>query len=260
MIKVGIYGARGRMGQELCNSVLQSAKCELSYIYEHDSFPDLGRDFYDLILGSDKKELLKNSDIVIDFTSPEATLELLEENKSYKKGLVIGTTGLTDSQIKLLEDYSKEMPIVFSPNYSIGVNALLKLLNEAGKILSKEKDYDLEVVEHHHRYKKDSPSGTALKLAEVAASASGRNLSKDGVYGREGMVGERSIDEVGVFAVRAGDIIGEHTVTFCTLGERVEFTHKAHSRQTFSKGAVEAAIWLKNYNKGLFSMKEVLDL
>lgn len=260
MIKVGIYGARGRMGQELCEAASHSGKVKLASLYEREGYPDLGKIFFDLPLISDVEKFLKECDVIIDFTAPAATLALLEKNKVFKKPLVIGTTGLKDSEIQLIQSAAKEYPVVFSPNYSIGVNLLLNILEDVGRVLSKDKGYDLEVIELHHRFKKDSPSGTALKLAEVAAKASGRDLAKNGVYGREGLVGERNIDEVGVFAVRAGDIVGEHTVLFCALGERVEISHKAHSRQTFAKGAVEAAAWLISQPKGLFTMKDVLGL
>lgn len=259
-MNIGIYGARGRMGQELSQAVISNKNASLTALFEYQGHKEIGNSYFDLTLGSDIKQFLSDCDAVIDFTSPNATLSLLEENKAFKKPVVIGTTGLTSEEEEKLSSSSDFFPIIFSANYSIGVNLLFNVLDTVGKVLSKEKDYDLEVVELHHRYKKDSPSGTAIKLAEVAAKASGRDFFKDKVCGREGIVGERSSDEVGVFAVRGGDIVGEHTVYFTTLGERVEITHKAHSRQTFAKGAVEAALWLKNKEKGLFSMKDVLGL
>lgn len=260
MIKIGIYGARGRMGQEICQAILSDGKAEIGALYERKGHPDCGKKFFELDLSDDLDSFVQKSDIIIDFTSPEATLALLEKNKNFKKPLVIGTTGLKDSEIEKIKQSAENYPVVFSPNYSIGINVLLNVLADVGRVLSKEKGYDLEIVELHHRFKKDSPSGTALKLAEIAAKASGRNLAKDKVCGREGLVGERSIDEVGLMAVRGGDIVGEHTVMFCALGERVEIAHKAHSRQTFAKGAVEAAKWLNGKGKGLFTMKEVLGL
>ncbi|HCL56749.1 MAG TPA: 4-hydroxy-tetrahydrodipicolinate reductase [Spirochaetia bacterium] len=258
MVKLGIYGARGRMGQELCIASENNQNAVLSYLFEREDHPDMGKNNFNLIVGSSIHELLSESDVVIDFTSPEATGKLLSANEKFKKPLVIGTTGLNQEQIKNIENYSKFFPIVFSPNYSIGVNLLIEVMDMVGKVLSKDKGYDLEIIELHHRFKKDAPSGTALKLAEAAAKATGRNLSKDAVYGREGITGERNPDEVGVFAVRAGDIVGEHTVLFTTLGERVEITHKAHSRQTFAKGAVEAAVWIQGKANRVYTMKDVL--
>lgn len=261
MTSIGIYGARGRMGQELCLAVKQSPKTvTLSALYEPQGHPEIGQKFDNVVLTDDMNQFLSLCNVVIDFTSPLGTTNLLEANKTHKKPLIIGTTGLSQEEILIIEEASLNYPIVFSPNYSIGVNLLFKVLEQAGKVLSKDMGYDLEVIELHHRFKKDSPSGTALKLAEVAAKASGRDLKKDGVYGREGMIGERTIDEIGVFALRAGDIVGEHSVIFTTLGERVEIAHKAHSRQTFAKGAVEAALWVSKQKKGLFSMQDVLGL
>jgi len=260
MTKIGINGARGRMGQELCQAVINTSKGQIASLFEISTHPDLGRTFFNAPLTSHYQDFIQGADVIIDFTAPDATLSLLEENKAFKKPLVIGTTGLNEAQISQIHSAAKQYPIVFSPNYSIGVNLLFNLLEEAGRVLSKEKGYDLEITELHHRFKKDSPSGTALKLAEIAAKASGRDLKKDGVYGREGIVGERTIDEVGVFAVRAGDIVGEHTVMFCALGERIELSHKAHSRQTFAKGAAEAALWVISQKAGLYTMKDVLGL
>jgi len=259
MIRIGINGARGRMGIELCNSVIETKDCILSYICEREDHPENGKNFFGLKLGSNSEEMLKSSDVIIDFSTPSSTIKLAEINKSYKKPLVIGTTGLSKEDNVKITEFSNYYPIVISPNYSIGINLLLSILEKAAGVLSKNKDYDLEIVEYHHRFKKDSPSGTALKLAEIAAKASGRNYPEDAVFGREG-IRERTKEEFGVLAVRAGDIIGEHYVIFSTLGERIEFVHKAHSRKTFSKGAVEAALWVVNKDKGLFSMKEVLNI
>jgi len=211
-------------------------------------------------LTDDLGACLPSGDAVIDFTVPESTLAALELNKTHKKGFVIGTTGFTDEEKERIKDYAKQFPIVFAPNFSIGVNVLLKVTELAASLLNKEKGYDLEIFEAHHRFKKDAPSGTALRLAEVAAEFSGRDLKKDAVYGREGITGERSIDEVGMLTMRAGDIIGDHKVTFCALGERVELGHIAHSRETFSSGAVYAAVWLSGKSTGLYSMTDVLGL
>ncbi|HOJ49789.1 MAG TPA: 4-hydroxy-tetrahydrodipicolinate reductase [Spirochaetota bacterium] len=259
MTKIGINGARGRMGIELCQSVIERGEACLSYICEKKDHPEIGKTFFNLVLGFNKDELLKSSDVVIDFTTPLSTMDLLEKNINYKKPIVIGTTGLNDEQNSKVKEYSNSFPIVYSPNYSIGINLLFNILEKAGEVLSKDKDYDLEVVEYHHRFKKDAPSGTALKLAEVAAKATGRKYPENMVFGREG-IKEKTPDEFAVLAVRAGDIIGEHYVIFSTLGERIEFVHKAHSRKTFAKGAVEASLWVKDKKSGIYSMKDVLGL
>jgi len=197
-------------------------------------------------------------DVLIDFTSPESTIANVEYCRKVHKSIVIGTTGLNDDQKNILRDAAASIPIVFAPNMSVGVNLCFKLLEIAAKVLGDS--VDIEIIEAHHRHKVDAPSGTALRMGEVIAQTLGRDLKKDAIYGREGKTGARDRQTIGFATVRAGDIVGDHTVLFADEGERVEITHKASSRLTFAKGAVRAALWLSNKNNGLFDMQDVLDL
>ena len=197
-------------------------------------------------------------DVLIDFTRPEVTLANLEVCRQAGKKVVIGTTGFTDEQKRQISDAAKEIAVVFAPNMSVGVNLCLKLLDMAARVMG---DYtDIEVIEAHHRHKVDAPSGTALRMGEVVAAALGRELKECAVYGREGNTGERDRKTIGFETIRAGDIVGEHTVMFADIGERVEITHKASSRMTFAKGAVRAADWLMSQQTGLYDMQDVLGL
>lgn len=197
-------------------------------------------------------------DVLIDFTRPEGTLAHLEICRKAGRAMVIGTTGFTEAQKQTIREAAKEIPVVFAPNMSVGVNLCLKLLDLAARVLGDE--VDIEVIEAHHRHKVDAPSGTALRMGEVVAEALGRDLAQCAVYGREGHTGERERKTIGFETIRAGDIVGEHTVMFAGIGERVEITHKASSRMTFAKGAVRAAAWLKGRSAGLYDMQDVLDL
>jgi 4-hydroxy-tetrahydrodipicolinate reductase len=196
--------------------------------------------------------------VIIDFTDPDATLRHVEVAAEYGKAMVIGTTGMNSAQQEELEKASRKIPIVFAPNTSVGVNLLFKVLADVAATLGDA--YDVEIVEIHHRYKKDAPSGTARKMGEVVASALGRDPDEAIVSGRSGMVGERTEKEIGIFSLRGGDVVGEHTVTFAGLGERIEFTHRAHSRDTFARGAVRAAMWISGRVPGLYDMTDVLGL
>lgn len=197
-------------------------------------------------------------DVLIDFTRPEVTMANLAVCRKAGKKMVIGTTGLDDAQKAALREAAESISIVFAPNMSIGVNLCLKLLDMAARVLGD--DVDIEIIEAHHRHKVDAPSGTALRMGEVVAAALGRDLKECAVYGREGNTGERDRKTIGFETIRAGDIVGEHTVMFAALGERVEITHKASSRMTFAKGAVRAAGWLSQHANGLFDMQDVLGL
>ncbi len=268
MCKVAIFGAGGRMGQANVLAAHQDKEIDLVGAIEAPGTSYIGQDAgilagcgqININITADFNEILSKTDLVIDFTSPKSTLAALYENRSSKKAFVIGTTGLADEEKAKLQEFAKEAPIVFAPNYSIGVNVLLKLTEIASSFLNKDRGYDLEIIEAHHRFKKDSPSGTALRLAELAAEHSGRDLKKDAIYGRQGITEERSIDEIGMLTMRAGDIIGEHKLVLATLGERVELGHIAHNRATFTKGVILAAKWIKGRQPGLYSMKDVLDL
>ena len=202
--------------------------------------------------------MLKDFDVLIDFTRPEATLDALSICQSAGKAMVIGTTGFSDDALKVIDQASSDIPIVFAPNMSVGVNLTLKLLETTAKVIGA--DSNIEIVEAHHRHKVDAPSGTALKMGEVIANALGRDLSECAVYGREGTEEPRDRQTIGFSSIRGGDVVGEHTVTFFMEGERVEITHKASSRMTYANGAVKASQWLTNQANGLYSMQDVLDL
>jgi 4-hydroxy-tetrahydrodipicolinate reductase len=197
-------------------------------------------------------------DVLIDFTQPEATEQNLDICRAAGRQLVIGTTGLSELQKSKIDDTAKDVGVVFAPNMSVGVNLCLKLLEVAARVMNE--DIDIEIIEAHHRHKIDAPSGTALAMGEVVAKTLGRDLKDCAVYGREGRTGERDRQTIGFETIRAGDIVGEHTVMFAGIGERVEITHKASSRMTFAKGAVRAAQWLSSKQSGLYSMQDVLDL
>lgn len=237
-----ITGCKGRMGQALLRAA-ESQKVTVSAAI------DLGDDF---------STALAKSNTVIDFTSHHFADELLNECLKQNKRLVIGTTGHTKEQLTSIREASQTLPIVFASNYSVGVNTLFWLTRKACELLGP--DFDLEVVEMHHRMKKDSPSGTARTLVEILADVRGLEYDKDCRHGRFGDVGARTPKEIGVHALRGGDVVGDHTVVFANVGERVELTHKASSRDTFANGAIRAAVWLENQKPGLYSMQDVLGL
>ncbi len=262
-IKVGVMGAAGRMGKEIIKAILNFDNVELKGAVESPSSKYVNSDSGEvagigknsIIIVDSVEKIINDVDVIIDFTAPEATLNTLNIVAENNKKIVIGTTGIDDNGRKLIEEKSKIIPIVFSPNMSVGVNLLFKLTEITARILNQ--GYDVEVIEAHHRFKKDAPSGTAKKLVEILS----RELNINNIVtGREGMIGERKEKEIGLFSIRAGDIVGEHTVMFGGLGERIELTHKAHSRATFANGAVKAAIWLSEKEKGLFTMFDVLNL
>ncbi|MEH6470122.1 MAG: 4-hydroxy-tetrahydrodipicolinate reductase [Halopseudomonas sp.] len=266
MTRVAITGAAGRMGKNLLQAVLDAPETTLGAAIINPSSSLVGADIGELI-GAGKlavpavgqlADVVDSFDVLIDFTSIELTLANLEFCRANGKAIVIGTTGFNDVQKQQIAEAAKTIPVVFAPNMSVGVNLCFKLLEVAAKVLAE--DYDIEVIEAHHRHKVDSPSGTALRLGEVVAEALGRDLAECAVYGREGHTGARSAKEIGFETIRAGDIVGDHTVLFATEGERVEITHKASSRMTFAKGAVRAASWLAGHGHGLFDMQDVLSL
>ncbi len=266
MLRIAITGAAGRMGKTLIEACQQAQECTVNAAIERPGSSLVGADAGELAgigtlnvkLVDDVASVVNDFDTLIDFTSIETTLNNLEICKANAKHIIIGTTGFSDEQKKLIEQAAEETAVVFAPNMSVGVNLCLKLLQTAASIFSE--DYDIEIVEAHHRHKVDAPSGTALRMGEVVAQTLGRDLNECAVYGREGHTGERDPDTIGFETIRAGDIVGEHTVMFATEGERVEITHKASSRMTFAKGAVRAAKWLQGKDKGLFDMRDVLGL
>jgi 4-hydroxy-tetrahydrodipicolinate reductase len=205
---------------------------------------------------SDLRGVAGQGDVIIDFTAPEVSLKSLELAVEKSMGIVIGTTGFSPSQMERVRRMAPETRCVMAPNMSVGVNVLFKIVDEVVRILGN--DFDVEILEAHHRFKKDAPSGTALKLGEIVAQALNRDLDMDGVFGRRGLIGERKTSEIGMAVLRAGDIVGDHTVMFGGMGERLEITHRAHSRENFARGAVKAALWVVEQPKGLYDMQDVL--
>ncbi|MFP1683626.1 4-hydroxy-tetrahydrodipicolinate reductase [Alloalcanivorax sp. C16-1] len=265
-MKVGIIGAAGRMGRILMEATLANPDTELaaavdvpgSSLIGVDAGELLGRKALGVVLADDLEKVVRDAEVFIDFTVPEATARHIQVCRAAGTRLVIGTTGLDDEQTALLRDASEDIAICFAPNYSIGVNLCFKLLETAAAVLGDE--VDIEVIEAHHRHKIDAPSGTALRMGEVVAQTLGRDLKECAVYGREGRTGERDRRTIGFETIRAGDIVGDHTVMFAAEGERVEITHKASSRMSFGRGAVRAAQWLGGHDRGLFDMQDVLGL
>ncbi|MDF7671483.1 4-hydroxy-tetrahydrodipicolinate reductase [Orbaceae bacterium ESL0721] len=264
MIKIAIVGAGGKMGRELIKVVSQTDGITLGAAIERQGSSLIGSDAGELAgvgaCGIKVTDKLDQNlfDVLIDFTRPTGTLDHLAFCTQHKKCMVIGTTGFDDTGKQAIKSASKDIAIVFSANFSVGVNLLFKLLEKAATVMG---DYsDIEIIEAHHRHKVDAPSGTALAMGEVIADTLHRDLKKCAVYCREGHTGERPRDAIGFATIRAGDIVGEHTAIFADIGERVEISHKASSRMTFANGAVRAARWLVNKPAGLYDMRDVLDL
>lgn len=263
---IAVTGAAGRMGKALIEACNLADGAVLTAAIERPDSSVVGADAGEIAaLGAngitivnDVHKVLSDFDVLIDFTAPESTMRNIAACRGTGKKLVIGTTGLTDADKAQIVDAASEIAIVFAPNMSVGVNLCLKLLDIAARVMND--DIDIEIIEAHHRHKVDAPSGTAIAMGEVVANALGRDLKECAVYGREGHTGERDRTTIGFETIRAGDIVGEHTVMFAGLGERVEITHKASSRMTFAKGAVVAAKWLMDNEKGLFDMQDVLGL
>ncbi len=243
MIKIAISGKSGRMGQALISAVKNFQEIQLISILDKDD---------------NIADKLKDIDTLIDFTRPEISIKYLEYCHKNNKKMVIGTTGFSDEQLVKISNYAKDIAIVLAPNMSIGINLTLKLLELSAKIVGE--DADIEIIEAHHRYKVDAPSGTALKMAEVIANTLGRDLKKCAIYNRNGIMKPRNKKNIGFSVIRGGDTVGEHSVYFFLDGERLEITHRASSRQTFANGAIKAAIWLKDKKNTCFNMQDVLGL
>lgn len=266
MIRVAVVGAVGRMGRMLVEALASDAHAQLSAAIVSKSSKFLGMDAGEVVgvgrLGVNLSDSLENSmsnvDSVIDFTSPAFTLENVALCALNKKSIVIGTTGFDDLQKRQLQKFSEKTPIVFAPNMSVGINLVFTLLETAAKVLKREAD--VEIIEAHHRNKVDAPSGTSLQMGEIVANATGRNIEQCAVYGRDGDTGVRDRDSIGFSVVRAGDIIGDHTVLFGCEGERVEITHKASSRIVYVNGALKAVSFLNDKISGLYDMQDVLGL
>ncbi|CAH1904721.1 4-hydroxy-tetrahydrodipicolinate reductase [Candidatus Nitrotoga sp. HW29] len=260
-IKVVIAGCGGRMGGALLEGILQSGDLTLHAALEHASSTQLGKDAGSACgvkITADVENALQGADVLIDFTRPEGTMHHLGICVKLGVTMVIGTTGFSAQQKAQLGAAAQHIGIVFAPNMSVGVNLTFKLLEMASKVLSH--GYDIEIIEAHHRHKVDAPSGTALGMGEVIAKTLGRDLAECAVYGREGVTGERDPSTIGFATVRGGDIVGDHTVLFAGIGERIEITHKASSRATFALGALRAARFLQNKAAGMYDMQDVLGL
>ena len=265
-MRVAVVGAAGRMGKNLIEAVGMTKGLELTAATEHPDSSLIGADAGEVAgvgklgvtIAADLAAVVNDFDVVIDFTGLAPTLNHLSICREHSKKIVIGTTGFDDAQKAQITAASQEIGVVFAPNMSVGVNLCFKLLDMAARVMGD--DCDIEIIEAHHRHKLDAPSGTAVRMGEVVADALGRDLSKVAVYGREGQTGQRDRETIGFETIRAGDVVGEHTVWFATEGERVEITHKASSRMTFAKGAARAAAWLETKDKGLFDMQDVLGL
>lgn len=266
MIKIAVCGAAGRMGQRIINSIIEAEGVKFCAALERPGHPRIGEDA-GLLAGCDKTDIyitdnlnavVAACDVLIDFTSPKVSLKNLEMCALHKKSIVIGSTGFTPEERALAVELAKEIPAVLAPNMSVGVNVCFKVLKDVAKTLGD--DFDVEIVEMHHNKKKDSPSGTAVRMGEVVAEALGRDYNKVANFHREGICGERSKEEIGMQTVRGGDIIGEHTVYFIGMGERIEISHRAMTRDMFSRGAVRAAKWVTSQKSGLYDMQDVLGL
>jgi len=268
MIKVVVTGAAGRMGIRIINVLATCEGVVLSGALERSGHPLLGSDVQGLVglpsrediilISDDVVAALGKGDVLIDFTSPEATLAHIQVCSELGKPIVIGTTGFTKGQMEKIQQYAKSIPCMLSPNMSIGVNLCFKILSEIAKTIGN--DYDMEIVETHHHSKKDAPSATAIKMGQILSQAVKRNFDEVGVYSRKGLIGERTKKEIGIQTLRAGDIVGEHTVLFAGTGERIELTHRAHSRDTFAAGAIRAVKWIVSARPGLYDMQDVLGL
>jgi len=265
MLKVVIAGCSGRMGHALLEGVFADAELALHGALDRAGSPQVGRDAGEqfgkksgVLISHDVDAAIKGADVLVDFTRPEPSLVYLAACQKAGVNMVIGTTGFTSEQKAVIANAAKDISVVFAPNMSVGVTLLINLVQAAAKVLNE--GYDIEVIEAHHRHKVDAPSGTALRLGEAAASALGRNLEECAIYGREGVTGERDPSTIGFATVRGGDVVGDHTVLFAGIGERVELTHKASSRATFALGALRAGKFMQGKKSGLFDMQDVLSL
>ncbi|MEW5766428.1 MAG: 4-hydroxy-tetrahydrodipicolinate reductase [bacterium] len=264
MIRVIVPGATGKMGSAITRLVCLERDMELAGVTEREKHPCLGADIGPLIgleekgvvLSDDLSAIIDRADVLIDFTTPEASISHLKLALQAGKAMVIGTTGFGSYHLQQLKEVSKTIPVVSAPNMAVGVNLLLKLVKTAAAVLGEY--YDCEIIEAHHHHKHDAPSGTALRLAKIVAEILGRDLEKVGTYGRKGMIGPRPREEIGISVIRGGDVVGEHTVLFLGEGERLELTHQASSREIFARGALRAARFVSQAFPGLYDMGDVL--
>lgn len=263
MFKIAVNGACGRMGARIAALAWEDPEVKLVAVLERPGHQSLGKDVGSVSGCGDTgikitPSLNVQADVLIDFSSPESAVTIAEVCAEKKIALVVGTTGLNPRQREELQHFSHVIPCLVSPNMSVGVNIMFELVAQVARMVRNE--FDIEIVETHHRFKKDAPSGTALRLAEKICEATGREMANDVVYGRAGITGERPGDQVGIHAVRSGDVVGDHTVIFGSLGERIEITHKAHTRDTFVRGAIRAAKFIAKKPPGFYSMSDVLQM
>lgn len=266
MTKVLIAGASGRMGRRIGFMVQEHVELQVAGGFELPTNPFVGKDIGEVggygpagvVISPSLEEIIDQGDVIIDFTFHEATMNIARLAAKHNTAMVIGTTGLSRENLDELAVLAQNFPCVQAPNMAVGVNVLFKIARKMASILGDA--YDIEIVEAHHRMKKDAPSGTALKLGEMVAEGVNRNLADVGVYSRHGIIGERTNQEIGIQTIRAGDIVGEHTVYFAGAGERLEITHRAHSRDNFARGAALAAAWVHGKANGMYTMFDVLGL
>ena len=263
--RVAIAGGGGRMGRMLVEASLEAEDIELAAVFDRPGSPHIGRDAGELIaqpcgvsITDDVAAAVAAADCIIDFTLPEGTLAHLAEACRQGKAMVIGTTGFNAEQKAEIAAAAESIPVVFAPNMAVGVNAVFKLLEVAARIL--DEGYDVEIIEAHHRLKVDAPSGTALRMGEIVARELGRDLESCAIYGREGVTGKREDSTIGFSTIRGGDVVGDHTVLFAGIGERIEITHKSGSRVSYARGALRGARFLAARTRGLFDMQDVLGL
>ena len=264
-MNVAIAGATGRMGRMLIETVLGTSDARLAAALEQRGNAAVGKDAGELVgnaccvcISDDPQAALASCDVLIDFTRPDGTLTHLAACRARGVKLVIGTTGFDDAQKRAIADGARDIAIAMAPNFSVGVNVAFRLIEVAAQALNE--GYDVEIAEVHHRHKVDAPSGTALRMGEIVASALKRDLKKTAVYGREGVTGERKRETIGFATVRGGDVVGDHTVMFLGTGERIEITHRSASRATYAQGALRAARFLMDRKNGFYDMQDVLSL
>lgn len=258
MIKIGIAGAAGKMGTAIGACAAKDNDIKITLAVEISGHKSIGNDFYGVKITDSLKDNADSLDVFIDFTKPQATVENLKIISNKKIAAVIGTTGFKEEEIKVIKEYSQNIPIVLSSNYSVGVNVMWKILKDITPVL--KDDYDIDIVESHHRNKKDAPSGTAMTSGKIIAESKKIDFNKNVIYGREGRENERPRDQIGILAVRGGGVIGEHTIIYASDGDKIEIKHTAFSRETFAMGALKAAKFIVGKKPGIYSMADVLHI
>jgi 4-hydroxy-tetrahydrodipicolinate reductase len=266
MVKAIVAGAAGRMGGRIIHTIQQTEGISLGAAFERSDHPAVGRDVGEVVglppfgvkVAPGLASVLGAGDVVVDFTHHDATIGHLHQAAAARKPMVIGTTGFTAAEMETIRALARDIPCVQAPNMSMGVNLMFKVVEDMARVLGDA--FDVEIIEAHHHHKKDAPSGTAMKLAQNMAAALKRDLDQVAVYERRGLIGERKPESIGIQTIRAGDIVGEHTVIFAGVGERLEVIHRAHSRDNFARGAVKAALWVVGQPAALYDMQHVLGL